>query len=83
SPGSEDEYEADADSEPTTTMAVEDTTTPSEGTEATEAKGPDDSVDTDWDAGVEADYPVLGGTGGEDDELPSLEARSSAPETLS
>lgn len=77
-PGTEDEYEADADSEPTTAMEVSDTTT----TPETEGKGADDGVDTDWDAGVEADYPVLSGSGGEDDELPSLEARSSAPETL-
>ncbi|MEF8793012.1 MAG: RNA polymerase factor sigma-54 [Thiohalorhabdus sp.] len=78
-PGTEDEDEAEVDSEPTTSMEVTDTTTAPE----TESKGPEDGVDTDWDAGVEADYPVLGGTGGEDDELPSLEARSSAPETLS
>ncbi|HKJ72433.1 MAG TPA: RNA polymerase factor sigma-54 [Gammaproteobacteria bacterium] len=76
-PGTEDEFEADADSEPTTTMEVADTTS-----EQAADNGPDDSVDTDWDAGVEPDYPIAGGAGGEDDELPSLEARSSAPETL-
>jgi RNA polymerase sigma-54 factor len=77
-PGTEDEYEADVDSEPTTAMEVADTTAPAESSDS----GPDDSVDTDWDAGVEPDYPVMGGSGGDEDELPSLEARNSAPETL-
>jgi RNA polymerase sigma-54 factor len=79
-PGTEDEYEADVDSEPTTTMEVANTTSTTEP--ETRENTPDDSVDTDWDAGVEPDYPVMGGAGGDDDELPSLEARNSAPETL-
>ena len=77
-PGTEDEFEADADSVPTSSMEVTNTA----GTEAEAGNGPEEGVDTDWDAGVEPDYPVMGGSGGEEDELPSLEARNSAPETL-
>lgn len=75
-PGSEDELEADADSEAVSTMEVAD----SPGTADTE-QTPEDTVDTDWDAGMDPDSPVMGGSGVED-ELPGFEARSSATETL-
>jgi RNA polymerase sigma-54 factor len=75
-PGTEDEVEADADSEAISSMEVTDQT--SGENEATQ--GADDGVDTDWDAGVGPDYPLSGG--GDDEELPDFEARNSAPETL-
>jgi RNA polymerase sigma-54 factor len=75
-PGTEDEVEADADSEAVSSMEVTDQTSgDAESTQAT-----DDGVDTDWDAGVGPDYPLSGG--GDDEELPDFEARNSAPETL-
>ncbi|HKJ87133.1 MAG TPA: RNA polymerase factor sigma-54 [Gammaproteobacteria bacterium] len=80
-PGTEEEFEAEADSEPYSTMEVADRT--AEPAQSTDDHGPEDAVDTDWDAGVAPDSPVLGGSGsGEDDELPGFEARNSAPETL-
>jgi len=75
-PGTEDEVEADADSEAVSSMEVTDQTSG----ERESAQGADDGVDTDWDAGVGPDYPLSGG--GDDEELPDFEARNSAPETL-
>ncbi|HKL78174.1 MAG TPA: RNA polymerase factor sigma-54 [Gammaproteobacteria bacterium] len=76
-PGTEDEVEADADSESVSSMEVTDQTA---STQSETEKAADDSVDTDWDAGVGPDYPLSGG--GDDEELPDFEARNSAPETL-
>ncbi|MFP4560877.1 MAG: RNA polymerase factor sigma-54 [Thiohalorhabdus sp.] len=78
-PGNEDELEGEADSEPLSSMEVEDRT--SEPDRDAEDRGAAESVDTDWDAGVAPDSPGLGGSG-EEDELPGIEARNSAPETL-
>lgn len=75
-PGTEEDLEADADSEAVSSMEVADASG-----ESASDQGPEDTVDTDWDAGMDPDSPVMGGTG-EDDELPGFEARSSAPETL-
>ncbi|MFA9459740.1 RNA polymerase factor sigma-54 [Thiohalorhabdus methylotrophus] len=82
-PGNEEEFEAEADSEPYSSLEVADRT--SEPEKATSDHGPEDTVDTDWDAGVAPDSPALSGSGsgtGEEDELPGFEARNSAPETL-